>query len=130
MTGVVLDASALLALLQEEPGASRVEAVLGDATMSTANVAEVAAKYVDAGLDPKGLVARLTVLGVAVEPVVAEDVDRQARVRADEQAVRARRLSLADRLCLALAMRLDRPALTADRAWADLDVAAQVELIR
>jgi PIN domain nuclease of toxin-antitoxin system len=46
---IVLDASALMAVLREEPGAAAVEAVLDAAAISTVNLSEVQAKLVERG---------------------------------------------------------------------------------
>jgi ribonuclease VapC len=128
----VLDASALLALLFGEPGADEVHATLGDAVMSAANLAEVAAKYGDLGLSPADLVSQVPRLGIVLEPVTAEDAVLQADVRARDALGNDGRphLSLGDRLCLALALRLDLPVLTADRAWDRLDLPVSVTQLR
>lgn len=125
----VLDASALLALLQRETGWQRVLEVLGDAAISVANLAEVAAKHVDLGLDARLLVDRVEALGIEPLPVTAQDVAIQAAIRRLDPGGRLG-LSLGDRLCLALAVRLDTRAITADRVWADLDLPIEVEVIR
>ncbi len=132
MTRVVLDSSALLALLFEEPGADAVASVLESASMSAANVAEVAAKYADRGLSTARLPRQLEALGAVIEPVTAQDADLQATVRRTDADAHGGRhvLSLGDRLCLALALRLGVPALTADRAWANLDLPIEVEQLR
>lgn len=126
---VVIDASALLALLQQEPGAERVAEALVGGAMSVANLAEVAAKQVDLGLDASVLVDRVEALGIRTFPVTREDVATQARIRRLDVGGRLG-LSLGDRLCLALGLRLDVPVMTADRVWAGLDLPIEVELIR
>lgn len=125
----ILDASALLALLQAEPGSERVAQALPRAAMSVANLAEVAAKQVDIGLDASELVGRTEALGIRTHEVTREDVATQARIRQRDRDGRLG-LSLGDRLCLALALRLDLPVITADRAWEDLDLPIEVILIR
>lgn len=125
----VLDASALLALLQSEPGADRVARALPDAAMSVANLAEVAAKHVDLGLSAEGLVDRTEALGIRTHQVTREDVALQAAIRAADPRGRLG-LSLGDRLCLALGMRLGVPVITADRAWTAVDLPVDVEAIR
>ncbi len=69
----------------------------------------------------------LTVLGVTVEPLTRDDAMRAAKLY---PATRPAGLSLGDRCCLALAGRLQAPALTADQAWSGLDVGAEVRLLR
>jgi PIN domain nuclease of toxin-antitoxin system len=129
----VLDASALLALLKGEPGAERVaEALEQGAYLSAVNLAEVLSKLADWGEDPAEAQARMAqvgLLGAAVEvlPFTGEDALEVARLRA---LTRAYGLSFGDRACLALARRLGLPALTAERAWAELGLGIPVEIIR
>jgi PIN domain nuclease of toxin-antitoxin system len=109
----VFDASALLAWLQGETGAEVVEAHLeAGGRCGAANWSEVAQKVVAAGRDWDLVRALLTSYPLEVEVVTAADGEWAARRwRAGEG------LSLADRLCLALADRLDADVLTADAAW-------------
>jgi ribonuclease VapC len=129
----VLDASALLALLKGEPGAERVaEALERGAYLSAVNLAEVLSKLADWGEDPAEAQARMAqvgLLGAAVEvlPFTGEDALEVARLRA---LTRAYGLSFGDRACLALARRLGLPALTAERAWAELSLGIPVEVLR
>jgi PIN domain nuclease of toxin-antitoxin system len=129
----VLDASALLALLKGEPGAERVaEALEQGAYLSAVNLAEVLSRLADWGEDPAEAQARMAqvgLLGAAVEvlPFTGEDALEVARLRA---LTRAYGLSFGDRACLALARRLGLPALTAERAWAELDLGIPVEVLR
>lgn len=113
MSGAVVDASAVLAFLQGEDGSEVVEAELtAGARCGAANWSEVAQKVRAAGRDWDLVRALLLSYPTSVEPVVADDAEWAARRwRAGEG------LSLADRLCLALAERVDAVALTADRAW-------------
>ena len=110
---VVLDASAILAFLQAEKGADVVEVQLtDDARCGAANWAEVAQKVRGAGRDWSLSRALMVSYGVVVEDVTQADGEwAAARWRRGEG------LSLGDRLCLALAHRLDAPVLTADSAW-------------
>jgi PIN domain nuclease of toxin-antitoxin system len=109
----VLDASALLAFLREEPGAVCVERALEEgAACGAANWSEVIQKIRAAGGDEEASEALLATYGLVVEPVTREDgawAARRWRLREG--------LSLADRLCLALGHRLDCEVLTADAAW-------------
>ena len=110
---VVLDASAILAFLQGEDGADAVEAALiGRARCGAANWSEVAQKVLAAGRDWEVVRALLVSYEIEVEPVTGGDAEWAAhRWRRGEG------LSLADRLCLALAEREDTEVLTADLAW-------------
>lgn len=111
----VLDASALLVFLMGESGADVVEqALLAGAVCGTANWSEVAQKVRAADRDWDLARALLTSYGLRLEPVGLDDAEWAAR-----RWVRGNGLSLADRLCLALADRLDTDVLTADRAWGD-----------
>ncbi|MFD3005846.1 type II toxin-antitoxin system VapC family toxin [Thermus tengchongensis] len=129
----VLDASALLALLLNEPGAARVEAVLAEgAAISAVNLAEVFSKQAERGHAPEAVRERLVregLLGQVLEvfPFTEEDALEAARLR---PLIRPMGLSLGDRACLALARRLGLPALTADATWEGLDVGVKVEVVR
>lgn len=133
MSRPVLDASALLAYLRDEPGADIVaEAVAGGATLSMVNLAEVLTIAADRGADPRELTTRLTRQGllggaVAIEDLTVDDAVEIARLR---PLTRETGLSLGERACLALARRLRAPALTADRAWLDLELGVTLESIR
>jgi PIN domain nuclease of toxin-antitoxin system len=109
----VLDASALLAYLQGEPGADVVEAALIDASVcGAANWSEIAQKVTAAARDWDLVKALLESYDLQVEPVTADDGElAAARWRQGDG------LSLADRLCLALGERLDADVLTADATW-------------
>ena len=109
---VVLDASAILAFVQEEAGADVVErALLEHARCGAANWSEVAQKVLAAERDWDLVRALLTSYEVEIEAVSTDDAEWAAR-----RWRRGEGLSLADRLCLGLAERLDAEVLTADRA--------------
>ena len=125
---IVLDASALLALLQNEPGAEVVADLLPHGIMSAVNLSEVVAKLMDHGMPLEE--AREALDGL---PIDVASFDRDAAFAAGELhgVTRGARLSLGDRACLALATRLGATAVTADRAWASLgDGIARVTLLR
>jgi len=121
---IVLDASAVLAVLQGEPGQERVLAVLHRACISTVNLAEVASKLVDREIAWADVETSLQNLKLSVH---AFDLEQAFAASALRQITRSKGLSFGDRACLALAQTLDATVLTADRAWAGLE---RVELIR
>ena len=116
----VLDASAVLAFLQGEPGADVVREHLGGSVIGSANLAEVLAKL-DGPVERSLAEAILLSSGVRTEPVSADDARRSAEIEDSSLG-----LSLGDRLCLALADRLAEAALTADRAWGNSDRILQI----
>ncbi len=123
----VLDASALLALLNGEDGAPMVrEAMLLGAAISVANWVEVLSKAAEVGEDPRQL-AEDRRDALTVEPLTEADCVEIARLR---PLTMAQGLSIADRACLVLAARLGVPALTADRAWTRANAVGEVRLIR
>jgi len=124
----VLDASAVLALIHGEPGADIVARALPGAVLGTPNLAEVVGKLVDADIDTSRISGLLVAAGVRIEPLLAEDAELAGALRSIQG---GRELSLGDRCCLALTVR-SSPAdvLTADRAWADLDLPIHIRLLR
>ena len=123
----VLDASALIAAILREPGAEIVRSVLVRSVMSSVNMVEVGSRLIDIGYNPEAALRHLDALGVNVVPFDEALAAVAARLRAD---TRAAGLSLGDRACLALAVREKAVALTADRAWARIDVGCEIKLIR
>jgi PIN domain nuclease of toxin-antitoxin system len=127
--GYVLDASALLCLINGEPGADRVAAVLPRAVVSAVNLAEVATKLSDLGADVETARALLAPLHLVVAPFDEGAAFATGALRA---ATRDQGLSLGDRACLALAAERGATALTADKVWQGVSepVGVPVELIR
>lgn len=124
---VVLDASALLAVILQEPGSDAVQAFLGRSVMSTVNLCEVHTRLIDSGISEADS-ARL-VSSFEFEPLAftTEMAVETARLR---KLTRHLGLSMGDRCCIALASILGVPAITADRQWAKLDLGIDIHLIR
>ena len=127
MTTHVADASAILAMLDREPGHQRVEAALAETVMSTVNLAEIVTSLINKGIPAAD--ARRTTESLEIETV---PLDRELALAAGvlREGTRSHGLSLGDRACLALGRHLALPVLTADRTWADLDVGIESQLIR
>lgn len=129
MSQVVLDASALIALIAEEDGAEAVETVLSDACASVINLGEVAQWLIRAGGTADEARAVIDALEIEAVQVNWPQALMAASLRAH---ARAKGLSQADCLCLALAMERKALVLTADRAWSAMadDVDVEIQLIR
>lgn len=127
MADVVLDASAVIALLRREKGADIVASVLPGAAISAVNLSEIATWLSDAGTEEKRI--RLTLDGLQLQ---CNAFDEESAFKAADlrKATRGKGLSFGDRACLALAKHLALPALTADRSWAELNLGVDVRLIR
>jgi PIN domain nuclease of toxin-antitoxin system len=124
---VVLDASALLALLNREPGHEEIAEVIRDAAISAVNLSEVAAKLADRGMPEEAI--REALEGLALE---IHDFSQQLAFQAGllHPLTRSKGLSLGDRACLALGRQLNLPVLTTDRVWEELDLGVEVRLVR
>jgi len=129
----ILDASALLAYLRDEPGADVVaDAIATGVVISTVSLGEVLSRVADRDTDPARVARQMTDRGlldgaIAVEPFTTADAIEVARLR---PLTRDAGLSLGDRACLALARRLSAPVLTADSAWSKLDLPLELHQIR
>lgn len=124
---VILDASALLALLFDERGADTVAEAADGAAISTVNLTEVLEKVAHHGGDAAIVPEQLSYLRIAV---IAFN-ERHARHAAElKPLVAGKRISLADRACLALARESGRPILTGDRVWTELDLGLDIRLMR
>lgn len=126
----VLDASAFLACLNDEPGGEAVLPILDHgALISAVNLSEVLACLARAGLSGMAVQAMVLEAGIQVLPFDAEDAEYAADLA---EVGRPIGLSLGDRACLGLAMRLGGTAVTADRAWMRIadHVSCDIHLIR
>jgi len=127
MSRVVLDSSALLAYTHGELGANKVASALSNAMMSSVNVAEVVTKLALGGMDSATITRMFREFELAIADFTAE-----LALDAGLLAPHTKHLgqSLGDRACLALAHREGAAVLTTDRAWRNLDVGVEIELIR
>jgi len=124
---IVLDASAVLAVLNGEAGGDKVSGHLSGGLLSAVNAVEVGTRLVDAGMTPDDASVATNLLGMTIVDFNADLAEVATALR---PATRKAGLSLADRACLALAVREGLPALTADQLWTSVDVGVEVEMIR
>ena len=122
----VLDASALLCLLFNEPGASKVEACLAHGLISAVNYHEVLASLIDRGITTEEVQCMLEKLDIEVVPFDRAQAHIGAALR---PLTHGAGLSLGDRSCLALAWTNKAIALTADPVWAALDLGIRIEVV-
>ena len=123
MPETVIDASALLALLNAEPGADIVVDALPGGIISSVNLSEVIAKLCDAGMPEKAIRQALQPLGLKIVPFDEEQSYQAGLLRSFTQDAG---ISLGDRACLNLDQMLGVSALTADKEWADLSVGPMI----
>src|SRR6516225_8409474 len=128
MNRIVLDASALLAVLNREPGADKLTPqLLSSAASSTVNLAEVQSKLVSRGLDPD------EAWQVTLSPIRDAVAFSAEHARAAGNLVvqtRGLGLSLGVRACLALGLALKAPVYTADKSWKSLKLGVRIHIIR
>jgi PIN domain nuclease of toxin-antitoxin system len=124
----VLDSSALLAVIQQEPGFEKLTLeILKNATVSTVNLAEVQGKLVASGWQREEAWEDATSPVNEIAPFTADQAKAAGTLIIE---TRALGLSLGDRACLALALSLDAPVYTADRAWKKLNLPIRIHVIR
>lgn len=127
MKAYVMDSSAALAILLNEKGTDIALGFAPDAQFSSVNAAEIIAKLIDKGRSMEEAADDLASLGM---PVAAFDEMMGIAAGQLRELTRNRGLSLGDRACLALAIRENAIAVTADRGWGDLDIGCKIEVIR
>lgn len=123
----VLDASALMCLIRDEPGADIVKNALPDSCISAVNLGEVVAKMNELGMSPSLIADVLDPLRLDARPFDEDQAYRSGLLRST---TRELGLSLGDRACLALAMTLDAVALTTDQVWSALGKQTRIKLAR
>lgn len=133
MNKSVLDASAFLAYLRDEPGAEIVEnALINGCYISIINWVEVLSKIVDLGESPEEIIKRLRDEGLLQNSleIIACNEEDAITIAKFRVLTKSAGLSLGDRACLALGKRLNLPVLTADKVWTSLSLGITITLIR
>lgn len=124
---VVADSSAVLAALFDEPGGENVKDRISSLAISAVNLAEIMTRLIDKGYSDQEMRETLDLLRTQT---IAFDAEQAAEAAALRSVTKKSGLSLGDRACLALGVRSGATVLTADRAWAALDINCDIEVIR
>jgi PIN domain nuclease of toxin-antitoxin system len=124
---VVVDASAVLALLNQETGSEEISQCIENAAISAVNLSEVIAKLAEAGIPAEDISQILTNLNLEVIPFNAEQAFQAGMMR---PATKSLGLSFGDRACLALGIYLQQPVLTTDRLWGSLNLGIEIRVLR
>lgn len=124
---VVLDSSALLALLRGERGADVVAGHARGALILTVNVAEVVQRMLELNVAPEIVLAEQARLDIVSVPFSVNHAVIAAKLR---KPTKEKGLALGDRACLALALERCLPVLTADDDWLAVETGADIRLIR
>ena len=128
MNTTVLDASALLAFLNNEVGSEQVaRSIMDGAIMSAVNVSEVISKLSESNMPEDAIHETLDLLGIET---IAFDMTCSYQAGLLRPMTKALGLSFGDRACLALAQHLSCPAVTADRTWQKLTLGITIQVIR
>lgn len=127
MSKYVLDASALLALLNNEPGAQRVKDILPESVIGAVNVCETVGKLTNGGMSLDDARTSIELINLEIVPF-----DTELAYKAGALIVETKKLglSLGDRACLALGLTLNKPVVTAEHVWSKLRIDVTVEVIR
>jgi ribonuclease VapC len=123
----VLDASALLALLNGETGAGVVQDLLADSVISSINFSEVVACLALHGLPPEEIHNVLDILGLEIVPFETDNAYSTGLLAPKTKLFG---LSLGDRACISLAMKTGATAVSADRIWGKMDLNIKIKIIR
>lgn len=127
MSEIVLDASALLALLNKEPGYEQVHEILPSAIMSAVNYAEVIMVLIRLGISE----IEATKITIAlIRKIIPFDQTQAVETAVFREKTKKLGLSLGDRACLSLAKLRQVPVITADKGWAKLDIGVKVQILR
>jgi ribonuclease VapC len=128
MNKVILDSSALLALIKNENGSEVVEPLLGKIVMSAINIAEVAGILVDLGMSHEECINSIEPF---VDLIVPLDMQQSFEIAFLKKLTKDKGLSIGDRACIALGIQMGLPIYTADKIWQNLNLKdADIILIR
>lgn len=123
MSNVIMDASAILAFLNQESGSEQITDLIENATIGTVNLSEVIAKLAEIGIPEPEILQILSDLNLEVIPFDEPQAQITGILR---PLTKPLGLSLGDRACLALGLLLHQPVITADRQWHPLNLDLEI----
>jgi PIN domain nuclease of toxin-antitoxin system len=124
---VVVDASAVLALLNQETGSEEILQLIDNAAISSVNLSEVIAKLAEAGIPEEEI--RQILLHLNLEVILFNE-EQALRAGMMRPATKSIGLSFGDRACLALGVILNQPVITTDRLWSNLNIGIEIRVVR
>ncbi len=127
MSEIVVDASAILALLNQETGSEEVLQFIGKAAISTVNLSEIIAKLAEGGIPEEDIQQILSYFHLEVIQFDEEQALIAGMLRPASKPIG---LSFGDRACLALGIVLKKPLITTDRLWSNLNVGIEIRVVR
>ncbi len=128
MSRIVLDASAILAIINQEPGHEKLTPdALSEAVCCTVNLAEVQAKLVSRGWSPREAWEDAT---SPIQEAIAFTMEHAQRTGDLVLQGKCLGLSLGDRACLAVAATLECPVYTTDKVWKELKTPVKIHILR
>ena len=127
MSNVIMDASAILAFLNQESGSEQITDLIENATISTINLSEVIAKLAEIGISETEILQILSDLNLKIVPFDKPQAHIAGMLRPITKPLG---LSLGDQACLGLGLVLNQPVITADRQWSQLNLNLEIRVIR
>lgn len=127
MSEVVVDASAVLALLNQETGSEEILQVINNTAISSVNLSEVIAKLAEAGISEE-IIGQI-ILNLNLE-VILFNQHQAFKAGMLRPATKSIGLSFGDRACLALGLILNQPVITTDRLWSYLNIGIEIRVVR
>jgi len=127
LNNVILDASAVLTLLNAETGADKVASFIPGAVINTVNLSEVIAKLSENGMPEKAISKAIRMLGLKVVVFDEKTAYNAGMIRKE---TKYKGLSFGDRACLASGILMNLPVITADRNWQEIHLPVEIRVIR
>lgn len=128
---IVIDTSAVIALINREEGFEVVEKHIGNAIISSVNFSEVVTVANRELFETEEERAEgLKLIKNTFSHIIEFDAEQAIIAASFDPLTKKYGLSLGDRSCLALARNEKLPVLTADRVWKELNLGVKVQLIR